>query len=53
MTRPIIMLRDLSLIKKVTLVDFEYFTDHRMFGEGAQDESINRNLLNLKGNLHI
>ncbi|KAJ8728449.1 hypothetical protein PYW08_016834 [Mythimna loreyi] len=42
----VIVLRDLELIKKVTVKDFEYFLDHRGF---EMDNYFSRTLLLLKG----
>ncbi|XP_059057973.1 cytochrome P450 9e2-like [Achroia grisella] len=46
---PSIMLRDLDLVKKITIKDFEYFLDHRVFVDDKLDPFFGRNLFALKG----
>ncbi|XP_075973977.1 cytochrome P450 9e2-like [Anticarsia gemmatalis] len=44
----LVMIRDLELVKKITLKDFDYFLDHRsLFSES--DSYFARNLFSLKG----
>jgi hypothetical protein len=46
--QPVVLLRDLELIKACAIKDFEYFTDHRMIF--AQKESVwSKALISLKG----
>uniref|UniRef100_A0A2H1VM03 unspecific monooxygenase n=1 Tax=Spodoptera frugiperda TaxID=7108 RepID=A0A2H1VM03_SPOFR len=45
-TNPRIMLRDLDLVKRITVKDFEVFLDHREFGG---DTFFGRTLILLKG----
>ncbi|CAK1547377.1 unnamed protein product [Leptosia nina] len=45
----IIILRDLELIKKITIKDFEYFLDHRGFADEEVEPIFARNLFSLKG----
>ncbi|CAG5032346.1 unnamed protein product [Parnassius apollo] len=46
---PIVMIKDIELIKKVTVKDFEYFVDHRSFVNDNADPFFGRNLFSLKG----
>jgi len=48
-TRPIVMLRDLDLIKSVCIKNFESFQDHLFFGTDNQDPLFGKNLLALRG----
>ncbi|CAK1547376.1 unnamed protein product [Leptosia nina] len=47
---PAIVIRDLELLKKVTIKDFDYFTDHRGFADEKVEPIFARNLFTLKGN---
>ncbi|XP_045448577.1 cytochrome P450 9e2-like [Melitaea cinxia] len=47
--RPTIVIRDLDLIKKITVKDFENFLDHRGFTDEKVDPLFARNLFSLKG----
>ncbi|XP_047994965.1 cytochrome P450 9e2-like [Leguminivora glycinivorella] len=47
--KPVIFIRDIELIKKVTVKDFEYFLDHRTFVSEDIDPLFGRNLFSLKG----
>ncbi|KAG6461811.1 hypothetical protein O3G_MSEX012878 [Manduca sexta] len=49
MMRPTVILRDLELIKKVAIKDFEYFIDHRAVVDDTVDPLFGRNLFSLKG----
>lgn len=46
-TRPMLLLRDLDLIKKITVKDFEYFIDHRSLMDEVMEPLIGRNLFSL------
>ncbi|KPJ03683.1 Cytochrome P450 9e2 [Papilio xuthus] len=46
---PLIMLKDIELIKKICVKDFEHFLDHRSFIDAKADPFFGRNLLLLKG----
>lgn len=48
--QPTLMIRDLDLIKQITVKDFDHFTDHRIFTE-EEDSSSNwgSNIFSLKG----
>lgn len=47
--QPIVVLRDLDLIKKVTIKDFENFMDRRGFADEKVEPLFARNLFSLKG----
>ncbi|CAH0397753.1 unnamed protein product [Chilo suppressalis] len=49
LTRPVVVVRDIDLIKQVTTKDFEYFLDHRSMVEADIDPLFGRNLITLKG----
>jgi len=49
MTDPIIMIRDLELIKSIALKHFDMFTDHRSFVDENQDKLFGKNLFALRG----
>lgn len=44
-----VMIRDLELLKKITVKDFEYFLDHRTIIDQESDPLFGRNLFSLKG----
>lgn len=46
---PVIIVRDLDLVKKITVKDFEYFHDHRAFIDKEVEPMAARNLFLLKG----
>ncbi|XP_075973982.1 cytochrome P450 9e2-like [Anticarsia gemmatalis] len=48
-TKPMIMICDLDLIKKITVKDFEYFLDHRSVVDENMEPLFGRNLIALKG----
>ncbi|XP_045515658.1 cytochrome P450 9e2-like [Pieris brassicae] len=48
-TNPVIIVRDLELIKKITIKDFEYFLDHRAFTDEKVEPIFARNLFSLRG----
>ena len=48
-SRPVIVLRDLELIKSVAIKNFEHFTDHRPFVDPAADPLFGVNLFSMKG----
>lgn len=50
-TSPTLMVRDLELIKKITVKEFDVFPDHKMFASSAVDPIANKNLFNLRGEL--
>ncbi|KOB74839.1 Cytochrome P450, partial [Operophtera brumata] len=45
---PIVIIRDLELVKKITVKDFEHFIDHRSFIDEVNDPLFGRNLFSLK-----
>nr|QZM07471.1 cytochrome P450 monooxygenase CYP9EK1 [Lasioderma serricorne] len=47
--KPSIYLRDIDLIKKITVKDFEHFADHSNFLAINPDEIFNKNLFSMKG----
>ncbi|XP_063381049.1 cytochrome P450 9e2-like [Cydia fagiglandana] len=47
--KPTVCLRDIDLIKKITIKDFEHFLDHRGFVSPETDPLFGRNLFSLKG----
>ncbi|CAK1596655.1 unnamed protein product [Parnassius mnemosyne] len=46
---PMVMLKDIDLIKKITVKDFEHFLDHRSLVNENVDPFFGRNLFSLKG----
>lgn len=48
---PMVMIKDIELIKKIAVRDFEYFLDHRAFVDEQFDPLFGRNLFALKGKL--
>ncbi|XP_038211821.1 cytochrome P450 9e2-like [Zerene cesonia] len=46
---PVVEIRDLELIKKITIKDFEHFLDHRGFTDAEVEPLFARNLFTLKG----
>nr|QZP43538.1 cytochrome P450 monooxygenase CYP9A199 [Ephestia elutella] len=48
-SKPLILIRDIELAKKITVKDFEYFIDHRSFLDEKTDSFFFRNLIALKG----
>lgn len=49
-TKPALCIRDLDLIKQVTVKDFDYFIDHSVLVSREADNFMGANLLALKGN---
>ncbi|XP_034830601.1 cytochrome P450 9e2-like [Maniola hyperantus] len=47
--KPILMIRDLELVKKITVKDFEHFLDHRSLADDKVEPLFARNLFSLKG----
>ncbi|CAH0723079.1 unnamed protein product, partial [Brenthis ino] len=47
--KPIIIIRDIDLVKKVTIKDFEHFLDHRGFSDEKIEPLFARNLFSLRG----
>jgi cytochrome P450 family 9 len=47
--QPVIILRDPELIKRVTVKDFDHFTDHRSFFDEATEPLWGKSLFNLSG----
>lgn len=48
-TRPVLLLRDPEIIRRVTVKDFEHFTDHMSLINEAVDPILGKNLFALKG----
>ncbi|XP_032683002.1 cytochrome P450 9e2-like [Odontomachus brunneus] len=48
-TKPVIILRDIELVKSITVKNFDAFMDHRVFLRGDQDSLFGKNLLSLQG----
>ncbi|KPJ12394.1 Cytochrome P450 9e2 [Papilio machaon] len=46
---PVVMIKDIDLIKSITVKDFEHFVDHRKFVDEELDTCFGRNLFSLKG----
>ncbi|XP_068631672.1 cytochrome P450 9e2-like [Battus philenor] len=46
---PMVVVRDIELIKMIAVKDFEYFLDHRSFVDEKYDPFFGRNLFSLKG----
>lgn len=46
---PVFVIRDLNLLKKITIKDFDYFTDHRSVVPDDVDPVFAKNLVALKG----
>lgn len=49
MTTPLIVLRDLDVIKKIVIKDFDHFTDHRSFLKPESDVLFGNSLFIMKG----
>ncbi|XP_026324886.1 cytochrome P450 9e2-like [Hyposmocoma kahamanoa] len=47
--KPLLQVRDIELIKKIGIKDFEHFLDHNTFIEEQYDPLFGRNLFSLKG----
>ncbi|XP_069358541.1 cytochrome P450 9e2-like [Maniola hyperantus] len=47
--RPTLIVRDLDVVKKIMIKDFDYFLDHRGFTDEKGDPLFSRNLFSLKG----
>lgn len=47
--KPILIIRDLKLIKQIAVKDFEYFLDHRTMVDQDNDPFFGRNLFSMKG----
>ncbi|XP_059057972.1 cytochrome P450 9e2-like [Achroia grisella] len=47
--KPMLVMRDLELIKKITVKDFEYFLDHRTMVDEDTEPFFGRNLFSMKG----
>lgn len=50
MKTPIIVLRDLDIIKKIVIKDFDHFTDHRFILEPENDTLLGNSLFIMQGN---
>ncbi|KAK5643815.1 hypothetical protein RI129_007660 [Pyrocoelia pectoralis] len=48
-SKPVIYVRDLDLIKSITVKDFDQFVDHNNFIVDNVDKLLSKNLINLKG----
>lgn len=48
--RPVLIVHDLDLVKRITVKDFEHFIDHRSFVSEDVEPLFARNLVSLKGN---
>ncbi|KAM3966418.1 cytochrome P450 9e2-like [Aphomia sociella] len=46
---PLLIVKDIELIKKITIKDFEYFLDHRTTVDSNNDPFFGRNVFSLKG----
>ncbi|KAF5280486.1 hypothetical protein FQA39_LY18051 [Lamprigera yunnana] len=47
--KPVLYIRDIDLIRKITIKDFDHFTDHSSFLEENVEPLMDKNLFNLKG----
>lgn len=50
---PMLLIKDIELIKKIAVKDFDYFTDHRTIIDENTDPLFGRNLFSMKGNQTI
>lgn len=50
--KPTLIIRDIDLVKKITIKDFEYFLDHRGFADKKVEPLFARNLFSLKGKIN-
>ncbi|KAJ2939817.1 hypothetical protein O0L34_g18011 [Tuta absoluta] len=48
-TKPLLIVKDLELIKRITIKDFEHFLDHRVFVNSDANPLFGRNLFSMKG----
>lgn len=48
-TKPVVVIRDLELVKKITVKDFEHFLDHRNFMDEINEPLFGKNLFSMKG----
>lgn len=48
-TKPLVVVKDIELIKKITIKDFEHFLDHSIFIKQDNDPLFGRGLINLRG----
>lgn len=48
-TKPLLLVRDIELIKKIFVKDFEHFIDHNTIINAENDPLFGRNLFSLKG----
>ncbi|XP_051170709.1 cytochrome P450 9e2-like [Leptopilina boulardi] len=48
-TNPVIVIRDIELVKSIAVKNFESFPDHGLLGPEPRDQLFARNLFNLKG----
>jgi cytochrome P450 family 9 len=48
-----VMIKDIELLKKITIKDFEHFLDHRTMVDDKTDPFFGRNLFSLKGTLQF
>lgn len=48
-TKPLVIVRDVELIKKIVVKDFEFFLDHNTIIKEENDPLFGRNLISLKG----
>lgn len=49
-TNPIVVIRDLDLIKQIGIKDFDHFVDHKVFMDEEAEPLFGSNLFFLKGN---
>ncbi|XP_057322699.1 cytochrome P450 9e2-like [Microplitis mediator] len=47
--KPLIMIRDLDILKNITVKNFEHFVDHRSFTDPEAEPLFSNNLFSLKG----
>ncbi|XP_011505443.1 PREDICTED: cytochrome P450 9e2-like [Ceratosolen solmsi marchali] len=50
-TKPVFVIRDLDLIKNITIKNFDHFQDHRTFFDANTDKIMGGNVFNLKGDV--
>lgn len=46
---PNLVIKDLDLIKQITIKDFDHFQDHRVIVDEKMDPLFGKNLISLKG----
>lgn len=50
MRSPYVLIRDVNLLKKMAVKDFDYFVDHRQFIDESMDAMLGNSLITMSGN---